>query len=198
MRTALASSRTFLRSSSGSSHTCPDAETGREPAPARPRPGPRPARPHPGLASSCRRFRPSRRLLRPCSSVTRSSLSARSRPSSALRSAAAFLRMRDTCGRGVGGEGGADWGRGAGRATPYLAEALPLLLLPQPPDPLRRLALRPAQTPGGHHSRGDSRFRFRLPAGRAPTHAHEARPALPPRPCVAPRKHLPVSLKGVY
>lgn len=120
------------------------------PPPARPRA--RPACPRPRLASSCRRFRPSRRLLRPCSSVTRSSLSARSRPSSALRSVAAFLRMRDTCRRGVGGEGGAGWGRGAGRAAAYLAEALSLLLLSQPPDPLHCLALGPAETPGSHRS----------------------------------------------
>lgn len=71
----------------------------------RPQPAARSAQPSTGcprLASSWRRLRPSRRRLRPCSSVTRSSLSARSRPSSALRSAAVFLRMRDTYGRAEG------------------------------------------------------------------------------------------------
>lgn len=94
-------------------------------------------------------------------------------------------------------------------AVAYLAEALPLLLLPQPPDPLSRFALRAAQTATGCHRSLDcaSGFRFRLIRQlqrrmRAPCLSHPFRLALPilvfPLLLHVSKKHHQISLKGVY
>lgn len=91
----------------------------------------------------------------------------------------------------------------------YLAEALPLLLLSQPPDPLSRFALGAAQTATGCHRSFDcaSGFRFRLIGQlqrrmRAPGPSHPFRLALPILVSLLllriSKNHHQISLKGVY
>lgn len=89
----------------------------------------------------------------------------------------------------------------------YLAEALPLLLLSQPPDPLSRFALGAAQTATGCHRSFDCASGFRLIRQlqrrmRAPGPSHPFRLALPILVSLLllriSKNHHQISLKGVY